>query len=44
MIELISISVILLLTVSVYLNEMMINKNKIQFDLLKDRDPKKATK
>ena len=44
MIELITVGVLILLGFSLYLNENMINKNKIQFDLLEDRNIKKVKK
>lgn len=37
MIEILSIIFIIFLCVSFYINENMIHKNKIEFDLLKDR-------
>jgi len=40
MVELLSIIFIVFLCVSFYINENVIHKNKIEFDLLKDRDIK----
>lgn len=40
MIEILSIIFIIFLCVSFYINENMIHKNKIEFDLLQDREIK----
>jgi hypothetical protein len=40
MIELISITLLILLGVSLYVNETTLHKDKIKFDLLKDRKTK----
>jgi len=42
MVELLSIIFIVFLGVSFYVNENVVHKNKIEFDLLKDRNIKES--
>ncbi len=44
MIELICLSVFAILGISLYINENMLHKDKIEFDLLQDRQSKKVSK
>ena len=44
MIEMLSLLFIVLLCISLYINETTLHKNKIEFDLLKDRNKKEIKK